>query len=146
MIYTTREGCYEPPTGPYLGDMTDELEDEYGVGSYITEFVSGGPKNYGFNVYSSKKNKIIGKCKVKGFTLNYETSNLINFESMKRLIQTWDLDEPEPILVSSKYIRRTKEHAVITKPESKMYRPTNAKRKFLDDYDSLPFGYKKICT
>jgi hypothetical protein len=37
----------EPPKvaiGNYLGDLTDELE-EYGSGSYIDEFVSGGPKN-----------------------------------------------------------------------------------------------------
>ena len=37
----------EPPkveTGYYLGDLTDELE-EFDSGSYIEEFVSGGPKN-----------------------------------------------------------------------------------------------------
>ena len=31
-------------TGDYLVDLTDELE-EYGSGSYIEEFFSGGPKN-----------------------------------------------------------------------------------------------------
>ncbi|XP_070519722.1 general transcription factor II-I repeat domain-containing protein 2A-like [Cardiocondyla obscurior] len=31
--------------GNFLGDMTDELES-YGCGSYITSFVSGGPKFY----------------------------------------------------------------------------------------------------
>jgi hypothetical protein len=29
--------------------MTDELE-EYGQGAYISEFVSGGPKHYGYEV------------------------------------------------------------------------------------------------
>jgi hypothetical protein len=36
----------EPPKvrlGDYLGDLTDELE--FGSGSFIEEFVSGGPKN-----------------------------------------------------------------------------------------------------
>jgi hypothetical protein len=32
-------------TGDYLGDLTDDLE-EFGSGSYIEEFVSGGPKNW----------------------------------------------------------------------------------------------------
>ena len=44
----------EPPkveTGYYLGDLPDELE-EFGSGSYIQEFVSGGPKNYAFSVFS----------------------------------------------------------------------------------------------
>jgi hypothetical protein len=31
-------------TGDYLGDLTDELE-EFGSGSYIEEYVLGGPKN-----------------------------------------------------------------------------------------------------
>ncbi|XP_055856072.1 uncharacterized protein LOC129919242 [Episyrphus balteatus] len=37
VIYISREGEFEPPTGQFIGDMTDELES-YGVGSYITEF------------------------------------------------------------------------------------------------------------
>lgn len=42
VIYLTRPGdTYEPPTGSFLGDLTNELE-EYGPGAYIQEFVSGG--------------------------------------------------------------------------------------------------------
>jgi len=37
---------YRPPTGDFLGELTDELSG-YGPGSYIDEFVSGGPKQYG---------------------------------------------------------------------------------------------------
>jgi len=43
----------EPPKvkkGDYLGHLTDELE-EFGSGSFIQEFVSGGPKNYAFSVF-----------------------------------------------------------------------------------------------
>ncbi|KAJ8934252.1 hypothetical protein NQ318_008695 [Aromia moschata] len=43
VIYIARDNEYAVPTGEFLGDMTDELES-YGPGSYITEFVSGGPK------------------------------------------------------------------------------------------------------
>ena len=39
VIYIERPGTCSPPTGDYLGDMTDELD-----GGHITEFVSGGPK------------------------------------------------------------------------------------------------------
>jgi len=49
----------EPPkveTRYYLGDLTDELE-EFGSGSYIEEFVSGGAKNYAFSVFSSTTGK-----------------------------------------------------------------------------------------
>jgi len=43
-------------TGYYLGDLTDELE-KFGSGSYIEEFVSGGPKNYAFSVFSPTTGK-----------------------------------------------------------------------------------------
>ena len=61
VIYRRKPGQPDIPLGDFLGDMTDELED----GSYITELVSGGPKNYG---YTTSTGKVC--CKVRGFTLN----------------------------------------------------------------------------
>jgi hypothetical protein len=49
-------------TRDFLGDLTDELE-EFGSGSYIEEFVSGGPKNYGFTVFCPATEKRTSKCK-----------------------------------------------------------------------------------
>ena len=43
IIYVSKEGEWEPPTGSYLGELTDELD-----GNHITTFVSGGPKNYSY--------------------------------------------------------------------------------------------------
>ena len=53
--------------------MTDELE-----GEVITEFVSGGAKNYG---YTTRAGKVA--CKVRGFTLNVRGSAILNFQTMK---------------------------------------------------------------
>ena len=53
--------------------MINELED----GDYITEFVSGGPKNYG---YITKSGKIC--CKVRGFTQNVRGSAQLNYQVM----------------------------------------------------------------
>ena len=39
VIYVSKDGEWEPPTGSYLGELTDEPE-----GGHITTFVSGGPK------------------------------------------------------------------------------------------------------
>ena len=142
VIYISSEGSIDPPTGSFLGDMTDELEGEYGIGSYITEFVSGGPKHYGYEVFSTSKNKLIGKCKVKGFTLNYNVSKLINLTSMKESV----MGENTAIPITSYNIRRTKQHDVISRTEVRNYQATSSKRAFLDDYDSLPYGHKKLCT
>ena len=59
VIYVAKEGEWEPPTGSYLGELTDELD-----GGHITTFVSGGPKNY---VYETNNDKTV--CKVRGITL-----------------------------------------------------------------------------
>ena len=46
-------------TGDYLGDITDEVK-EFGSGSYIEEFVTGGPRNYAFLVFcpATRKRKL----------------------------------------------------------------------------------------
>ncbi|XP_051172370.1 uncharacterized protein LOC127288773 [Leptopilina boulardi] len=44
---------YIPPVGSLLGDLTDEVEKDYGAGSYINAFISGGPKFYAYSVRKS---------------------------------------------------------------------------------------------
>ena len=73
VIYVLREGDWEPPTGSYLGDLTDEL-----YGNHITIFVSGGPKNYSYKLNTGKT-----VCKVRGITLNYRTQQEVNFAMMQ---------------------------------------------------------------
>jgi len=53
-IYVSRgePSEYEPCTGNFLGDMTDELEN-YGRGNFIESFVSEGPKFYTYVVRTS---------------------------------------------------------------------------------------------
>jgi hypothetical protein len=48
VIFVSRPNQLEPPTGPYLRQLTDELG-----GDYITTFVSGGPKNYSYRTNTS---------------------------------------------------------------------------------------------
>ena len=63
VLFVQDKGQNNPDLGNYLGDFTSEL----GKDDHIVEFVSGGPKNYG---YKTKKGKI--ECKVRGFRLNSE--------------------------------------------------------------------------
>ncbi|XP_055381852.1 uncharacterized protein LOC129612329 [Condylostylus longicornis] len=130
IFYISREGEYEPHTGEFIGDMTNELES-YGQGSYVTEFVSG-PKNYAYKVFSTKDNSEKVVCKVKGIRLNYDASHKINFETMKEAVL--NLNNFENISILSDNIRRTKEHELITVSETKTYQPKSEKRRFLPDY------------
>ena len=77
VIYVSRPGEYDPPLGDYLGELTDELETE----EHIVEFVSGEPKNYAY-----KTNRGNETCKVRGFTLHFTNSHLINFEAVKAIV------------------------------------------------------------
>jgi hypothetical protein len=140
ILYISKDGEYEPKTGTCIGEMTNELE-VYGADSYINEFVSGGPKNYAYKVWSTKEKKEKVVCKVKGININYETSKLINFSTMKDLVLGTNADEGK-IYVKSTAFRRTQNREVITREETKAYRINSTKRKF-EGNSSLPYGYKK---
>lgn len=141
VIYISREGEYDIPLGNFVGEMTDELA-KYGENSYIDEFVGAGPKNYAYKAWSTDQKKYIVTCKVKGIRLNHAASQKVNFDSIKKMMV--DPEENKTIYVDSNQIRRTKEHAVITRPESKIYRPLSVKRRFTEDFDSYPYGFKRM--
>ena len=75
VIFPCKPGQITITLGDYLGDMTNELNED----DYITEFVSGSAKNYG---YLTKQGKSC--CKVRRFTLNYRGSWYPNYEVMKQ--------------------------------------------------------------
>jgi hypothetical protein len=69
--------------------MTDELKP----GEYIDGFVFGGPKNYAYKIHNrdvTKEPKTA--CKVRGITLNYHASRLVNFDVIRRMILRGDRD------------------------------------------------------
>ena len=77
VVFVSKDGDWEPPLGPYLGDLTDEI----GGGDHITEFSSAGPKTYGYRMASGNM------CmKAKGITLNAENSKLIKLDTLIDLV------------------------------------------------------------
>lgn len=68
----------------------------------------------------------------------------MNFESIKEAVLREGEDgESQEIILKSRNIRRTREFDVVTTPEIKQYRVTSEKRRFLEDYSSRPYGYKR---
>ena len=84
VVYRCRPGQPSIAIGDFLGDMTDELD-----GDVITEFVSGGAKNYG---YQTRGGKVV--CDVRGFPFNVRGSAILNFHTMKDSIIS-ELDTPQ---------------------------------------------------
>ena len=127
----------DPPVGDYLGDLTDELES----GEYITEFASSAAKSYVF--LTNKGRKV---CKLKGFTLNHRNSLLINFDVMKDMVLSQQIQGNAAgktvVTVNEKKIKRDKYSCKIyNTKEIKRYRAVYNKRIILPDLTTVPFGY-----
>ena len=120
------------PLSDYLGGMTDECP-----GDSIECSLFGGAKNYALKMASGKT-----MCKIRGFSLNYRTSQRINFDSMKEIMlapdrfeRTVNTEEPHALL------KRGTGAPIYTKPRAKCYRFVFDKRRILNDVETKPFGY-----
>jgi len=107
------------------------------------EVVCAGPKNYAYKTYNSATGESKTVSKVRGITLNYSVSQLVNFAKIKDMILS--KDESGRLIVHTKNkIKRKKSNGgvnLINEPEDKTYRVSFLKRRRLNDNTSLPFGY-----
>jgi len=141
VFYITKPGQSCLPTGDYLGDLTDELLD-YGKGSYIKEFVSAGPKNYSYKIFSTKDKKLHQVIKVKGHPLDYTAMKHINARHMKKMVQAFvKSNRQDQVTVVAPRIQREGHHKLVTRLVRKVYRVVYDKRVVNKDYSTVPFGY-----
>jgi len=132
VLYVSRPGEFDPPLGDYLGDLTDELDK----GEHIVEFLSGGPKNYAYKTSENKET-----CKVRGFTLNYANSQLINFDSVKQIVTDPKSTPTITITNPNKICRDKNKRKLYNRVEEKTYQMVYTKRRRVDGYDTVPYGY-----
>ncbi|MEW8548383.1 MAG: DNA polymerase, partial [Candidatus Thiodiazotropha sp.] len=131
IIYVHSPNMTNPQLGDYLGQLTNELDQN----DYIIEYCSAGPKNY---AYKTKKGK--NCCKVRGFRLNFSNSLLIHFDAMKDIIT---INRNKTIQTSSSKILRDKlTNTLYNKQETKTYQMVYDKR-VLDPFSNqtFPYGY-----
>jgi hypothetical protein len=130
--------------GDLLGEWTDELEGDKMVG----KFVSGGPKNYSYELLTPE-GKTKYKTKVKGFTLNKETSGLINHNSICELIEDTLFSgntEDNKIIADWHGIKRVANNGLENVSMKKRYGLCYTKRAICPvdekgNYDTRPFGW-----
>jgi len=137
VFYILKPGDKDLEFGHFLGELTDELAT-YGPGTYIEEFVSGGPKNYAFRTITPGTGKQNVMVKVKGIMLNSENLEKINFKVMKKLILE---DSPDSVAVSTKQIKRNNQFDVLTEERQKLYKIHYDKRRRIANFETLPYGY-----
>lgn len=156
LIYIShKEIGKDPPLGDFLGQLTDELccknvgcpEGDHQPGyHYMTEFVTGGPKNYAYKLNNGEC-----ECKIRGFTLDAAAARHLNFHSLKS--QVFDYverrfsDEKEKekerniISISRNQIRRDKVSFELYNQEiSKRYGVVLDKSRIQKDFSTVPFG------
>ena len=137
VIYSHKEGEYEPPLGSYLGCLTDEIDPK--DGNFIKTFVSGGPKSYGYQLDSGKT-----VMKIRGITLNHDAVKLINFDTLKEMVQPNSSVESVRIPLPGQITRDTKNKKIVNKDTHKDYRVVYTKRVLQSNgFDTLPYGYRK---
>ena len=144
MFIQPRDGVAVVEIGDCLGAMTSELKPD----ENISEFVSGGPKNYTYKTFNSVTGAEKTICKVRGITLNYNASQLVNFETIREMILKADEKETIVVYTQSKIKRKRGKDGdervnIISVPEDKTYRISFFKSRRLDDNSSVPFGYIK---
>ena len=136
VIYKTLSDDQEEiPTGSCLGQWEDECGDP--TKDWLVEYVALGPKSY---AYRTKSHKTVVKCK--GITLSSHARDLVDIESMKRLV----VEEGDRVTVQypRRIIREPMTKHLKTVSMNKDVRMTYTKRiRQLDGVTTLPFGYKK---
>ena len=130
IIFVHRNGEYEPKLGDYLGDLTSELD----VDEHIVEFISAGPKNYGYKTNKDKK-----VTKIKGFTLTAIATEQLNYDEMCKLIK--DQNNAQINVQQLKFKRRKIDWSICTEDSIKKYKQVYDKRILRNDYTSIPYGY-----
>jgi len=135
VIFTTKEGETKPPLGDYLGDLTDEVPN-----NRIQTFVTGGPKNYGYELQRPDKNGTTTHCKVRGITLNYKNMLNVNYNVLKEFV-TKRPNASVSVINAHKITRDRNNAQLVTTSERKDYRLVFDKRVVRENYMSFPYGY-----
>ena len=140
ILFVSKPGQPDPPLGPYLGQLTDELEG-YGKGSFIYEWVSGGSKQYCAKVaVAGDVTNTVIMIRLRGISVNYSCSDLVTFDRFKDMV----VHGRDPTTVDiPAHIARLPNWKIVTRRTQKLWRPCLTKRQY-SERPSLPFGYHEV--
>ncbi|KAK3917816.1 putative DNA polymerase [Frankliniella fusca] len=139
VAYISRPGEPDLPVGTHLGGLTDQVEEDYGEGSFITEFVVGGPKNYAYKVAVGGDPAHTKVCiKVRGISINTSCDDLVTFDNLKVIV----IGSRDKITVPIPHqIARLPGWRIVTRHSTKNWQALNTKRRRVDVANTVPHGY-----
>jgi len=120
--------------------MTDEITEEFGLGSRMTEFYTCGPKTYSYKVIKADGSEVT-KLKAKGVTQTVEASEILSYNLIrKQALYKVAGKENTPSYIPQMQFRADKNHEVRTFLIEKRFQVTSDKRR-IQGNNTLPFGY-----
>lgn len=132
-------------TGNGLGELTDEIQKDYGIGSKIIKFVCLGPKNYGYQIRTANHN-IITQIKVKGITLCQAATetNGVNFANMNEMAKKFQSQKTIKKYIKQQQIVANARHEMFTRQFVKEFKVVSKKRRLVNVNETVPYGWKKF--
>jgi len=134
IIYSQKQGEPTLPLGPYLGDLTSELE----AGRHIVEFVSTGPKSYAY-----RDNRGATTVKFKGISKTLFNVQKVNLETMTLCVQDASFHVSGDEAPRNMLFKIDPWGKLSNGYQSKCFRMCYTKRYIGDDYITYPFGYQQ---
>lgn len=136
VVFVENENDQEIKCGDYLGELTDEIEP----GWKCTDFVTLGPKNYGYEVSDTHGNRK-AITKVKGIKLTSAALDILTLQKLMEMIDNYINGIQDVVHINQTNIVSDKfTHIVKTKSFNKIYRAVSEKRKIIGN-DTRPYGY-----
>ena len=135
-------GWKVPEIGDFLGDMTDEIDKDYGPEAFINRFACGGPKNYAYVVKTPTMEKMV--TKIKGLNITSGLKEELNFDVVRDYAVKYRTGDVNAFkTVDQLQFRTTNKHQIFTSLFSKKYRAVLDKRIVLKKgpLQTVPFGY-----
>ncbi len=141
-MYFEDEGDTPLEYGTCLGDLSSEVPPNH----RIIEFCAGGPKNYGYKLENLETGEVTVPLRVRGFTLSYEASKELSYDSLKQMVFEFKQFAPDnrKIGIPATQVARTRDFRVTTTQCLKKYGVCYDKRLLQKDFSTLPFGYAAL--
>ena len=126
--------------GDYLGELTDEISDKFGDRAKCINFVSLGPKNYGY-VVKLENGEVHTEIKCKGICLTTKARDIITFKNMVDLAIDYSINNRNNQLkVPQRQFNLNKHCQIFTRYFDKIYKAVSEKR-CISGNNTVPFGY-----
>ena len=141
-VDTGRAEDYTPPTGSFLGDLTDELNPD----NYIVQFVSGGAKNYSYKL-KDFDGEYRTKTVIKGISMNSSNQKIACFDKVLEKVEAYvnDFDTSTSVFYDTNiHFYRSPEFRIFMVNLQKRYKICYDKRVICADFSTIPYGYRAL--